>query len=122
MICVKEYNHVALVVRDLEKCKWFYGALLGLTSLPRPPFNFPGQWFQVGPNAALHLMVSDETIPTTMRHIALEVEDFQETLRDLKASAIEISEGPGKRVDGSDYLFCHDPDKNLVEITHHEGV
>lgn len=24
-----------------------------------------------------------------------------------------------KRVDGSDYLFCKDPDGNRVEITHH---
>jgi glyoxylase I family protein len=122
MIRVKEYNHVALVVRDLDRCKEFYGELLGLASLRRPPFTFPGHWFQVGPNAALHLMVLEETIPATMRHIALEIEEFQETLGDLKASAIEISEGPGKRVDGSDYLFCHDPDGNLVEITHHEDV
>lgn len=120
MIRVKEYNHVGIVVRDLEKCEWFYGKVLGLMTLPRPPFNFPGHWHQVGPNCQLHLMVYEETIPRTMRHIALEVENFEETIRDLRKEKVEIAEGPGMRFDGSDYLFCKDPDGNLVEITHHE--
>jgi len=119
MIQVREYNHVGIVVRDLEKCNWFYGTVLGLKTIPRPPFNFPGRWYQVGPNCQLHLMVYEETIPRTMRHIALEVANFEETVRDLQREKIGIVEGPGKRLDGSDFLFCHDPDGNLVEITHH---
>jgi catechol 2,3-dioxygenase-like lactoylglutathione lyase family enzyme len=119
MIKVKEYNHVGIVVRDLEKCKWFYGAVLGLMTIPRPPFNFPGYWYQVGPRGQLHLMVYGETIPNSMRHIALEVTNFEETLHELREKSIEIVEGPGKRPDGSDYLFCKDPDGNRVEITRH---
>ncbi len=119
MIQVKEYNHVAIVVRDLERCKWFYGELLGLKTIPRPPFNFPGHWYQVGPSCQLHLMVYDEKIPHTMRHFALEVTRFDETVQELQKNGIEIVEGPGKRFDGSDYLFCRDPDGNRVEITHH---
>jgi catechol 2,3-dioxygenase-like lactoylglutathione lyase family enzyme len=64
-------------------------------------------------------MVMEETILTTMRHIALEVENFEETVEDLRAQKIKFVEGPGKRQDGSDYLFCRDPDGNLVEITRH---
>jgi len=119
MVQVKEYNHVGIVVRDLEKCKRFYGEVLGLKTIPRPPFNFPGHWYQVGPRSQLHLMVYAETIPDTMRHIALEVANFKETVQQLGAMGIEIIEGPGKRHDGSDYLFCKDPDGNRVEITHH---
>ncbi len=119
MIQVKDYNHVGIVVRELEKCEWFYGTLLGLKTIPRPPFDFPGHWYQVGPNCQLHLMVYNETIPQTMRHIALEVADFEETLRELQKEKIEIKQGPAKRFDGSDYLFCKDPDGNLVEITKH---
>ena len=119
MIQVKEYNHVGIVVRDLEKCKWFYGEVLGLKTISRPPFNFPGHWYQVGPRSQLHLMVYAETIPDTMRHIALEVVDFEETVRDLRMNRIDIIEGPDKRPDGSDYLFCKDPDGNRVEITRH---
>jgi catechol 2,3-dioxygenase-like lactoylglutathione lyase family enzyme len=119
MIRVREYNHVGVVVRDLERCKWFYGEVLGLQTIPRPPFDFPGHWYQVGPGAQLHLMVLGEDIPETMRHIALEVEDFEETFKELQSKGIEVVSGPGKRPDGSDYLFCLDPDGNRVEITRH---
>ena len=119
MIQVKNYNHIGIVVRNLEKCKWFYGTLCGLQTIARPPFNFPGHWYQVGPNCQLHLMVYREEIPDTMRHIALEVANFEEAVRELQAKGIEILEGPGKRFDGSDYLFCKDPDGNRVEMTHH---
>ncbi len=119
MIQVKEYNHIGIVVGELEKCKWFYGTLLGLKSIPRPPFNFPGHWYQVGSNCQLHLMVYEETIPQTMRHIALEVADFEKAVQELRKEKIKIVDGPGMRFDGSDYLFCKDPDENLVEITHH---
>jgi catechol 2,3-dioxygenase-like lactoylglutathione lyase family enzyme len=118
-IRIKDYHHIALVVKDLEKCIWFYGEVLGLATIERPAFNFPGHWFQVGATTQLHLMVFDETIPRTMRHIAIEVEDFAETIQTLKAQGIKVTEGPGKRVDGSDYLFCNDPDGNLIEMTKH---
>jgi catechol 2,3-dioxygenase-like lactoylglutathione lyase family enzyme len=119
MIKIKDYNHIGIAVRDLEKCKHFYGEILGLKTIFRPPFNFPGHWYQVGPGTQLHLMVYDETIPQTMRHTALEVEDFGKALEHLKANGVAIVEGPGKRYDGSDFLFCKDPDGNLVEITKH---
>ena len=119
MMKIKDYNHIGIVVRDLEKCKHFYGEILGLKTIFRPPFNFPGHWYQVGPGTQLHLMVYDETIPQTMRHTALEVEDFGKALEHLKANGVAIVEGPGKRYDGSDFLFCKDPDGNLMEITKH---
>ena len=119
MIRISGYSHVALVVRDLKRSRWFYGDLLGLKTIPRPPFDFPGHWYQVGPESQLHLMVYEENIPKTMRHIALEVDDFRKTIDDLRTNGIEIVEGPDKRWDGSDYLFCRDPDGNLVEITRH---
>jgi len=119
MIRIKDYNHIGIVVRNLEKCKNFYGGILGLKTISRPPFNFPGHWYQVGPGTQLHLMVYDETIPRTMRHTALEVENFGQALEFLKANGVAVVEGPGKRYDGSDFLFCQDPDGNLVEITKH---
>ena len=118
-IQVKDYHHAALVVRDLDKSKWFYSDVLGFSALERPDFGFPGLWFQVGPVTQLHLMVIEESIPETMRHFALEVADFDETIQTLNARGIKIVEGPGKREDGSDFLFCKDPDGNLIEITKH---
>ena len=119
MIHVKDYHHMAIVVRDLKKCVRFYSDVFGLESLERPPFDFPGHWFKVGKTRQLHLMVMDEKNPGTMRHFAIEVEDFQKTIEHLGAMGIKVVDGPGKRVDGSDYLFCKDPEGNLIEITHH---
>ena len=119
MILVKEYNHIGIVVRDLQRSVWFYGEVLGLKTIPSPPFKVALHWFRVGPACALHLLAYDEAIPRSMRHIALEVADFEEAVRELERNGIEVTEGPGKRMDGSDYLFCKDPDGNLVEITHH---
>jgi glyoxylase I family protein len=119
MIRIMEYHHVGLVVRNLEKCQWFYGQILGLRAIPRPAFSFPGEWYRIGPGTQLHLMVLEETIPQTMRHFALEVLDFANTVQELGKMKVDIVEGPGKRPDGSDYLFCKDPDGNLIEITHH---
>ncbi|BEQ17000.1 VOC family protein [Desulfoferula mesophila] len=118
MIQIKNYSHTALVVKDLEKCKWFYGKVLGLASINRPKFRFPGEWYQVG-NSQLHLMVRDEDIPIGSHHLAFETEDFAEAKRILKQNGIAVVDGPGKREDHSDYLFCRDPDGNLVEITFH---
>ena len=64
-------------------------------------------------------MVFEEQIPETMRHLAIEVEDFDDTIKHLEVNGIKVFDGPGKRLDGSDYLFCKDPDGNLVEITRH---
>lgn len=116
---IKDYHHVSLIVKDLEKCRWFYGEVLGLSGLERPDFGFPGLFYQVGPVTQLHLMVLDEAVRDTMTHFAIEVEDFQEALRDLEANGIKVVDGPGKRMDGSDYLFCKDPDGNLMEIVKH---
>ena len=116
MIRLKKCNHVGIVVKDLEKSKWFYGELFGAKTVSRTPSPTPGHWFQLGTGILLHLMVFDETTPDTMRHIALEVEDFNETYEALKAGGVRIKEGPEKRPDGSEFLFCCDPDGNLVEI------
>ena len=116
---VKDYHHVSVIVKDLEKCKWFYGEVLGLSGLERPDFGFPGLFFQVGTATQLHLMVLEEPVPDTMAHFAIEVADFQQALKTLEANGIKVVDGPGKRVDGSDYLFCKDPDGNLIEIVHH---
>jgi len=118
-IKAKDYHHMALVVRDLEKCVRFYEKVLGLETIERPDFGFPGHWFQFGETSQLHLMVMNETIPETMRHMAIEVEDFNATIQTFEAAGIQITEGPGKRVDGSNYLFCKDPDGNLIEIVKH---
>ena len=91
MIQVKEYNHIGIVVRNLEACKEFYGTLLGLKTITTAALQFPRPLVPGRPRCQLHLMVYDEAIPKTMRHIALEVENFEETVKELKEKRLKSS-------------------------------
>ena len=44
LIAIHSLHHVSLVVQDLARAKAFYGDVLGLQELPRPPFDFDGAW------------------------------------------------------------------------------
>jgi catechol 2,3-dioxygenase-like lactoylglutathione lyase family enzyme len=52
-------HHVALTTSDLERSRAFYRDILGLVEIERPPFSFPGAWFQVGDSWQLRLIVHD---------------------------------------------------------------
>lgn len=47
--------HVAIKAADLEATIAFYEQVIGLQSVPRPPFSFPGAWLGVDGNALIHL-------------------------------------------------------------------
>jgi glyoxylase I family protein len=118
MIQVKGYHHVAIMIKDLKQSKAFYERILNVMPILRPDFGFPGAWYQIG-SQQLHLMEVDGQI-NERQHFAIEVADIWETYEILKFKEVRIVEAPGKRShDGSDYMFCLDPDGNLIEITHH---
>ena len=118
MIHVRSYHHVAIAVKDVEKSRSFYERILNLESIPRPDFSFPGVWYQLGAQQ-LHLIRSD-VVRNKTQHFAIEVHDIQETFETLKARGVPIVSPPGKRPhDHSDYMFCLDPDGNLIELVHH---
>ncbi|MBU7591708.1 VOC family protein [Metabacillus halosaccharovorans] len=122
MIKVESIHHVSLSVTDLQKAKHFYGKLLGFKELKRPPFDFPGAWYQIG-DQQLHLIVHNSS--TTIRnsdeidsrdgHFAIRVKDYKETLHYLKEAGIEIKEKPNS-TSGFAQIFCMDPDHNLIEF------
>src|SRR5438874_13768511 len=46
---IRSLDHNALLVRDVEKSRYFYGQVLGMQELARPEsFDFPGAWFRKG--------------------------------------------------------------------------
>ena len=40
MIVIESLHHVSVTVTDLARARQFYGDVLGLRELPRPPFDF----------------------------------------------------------------------------------
>lgn len=126
---IRKMDHSALVVRDLEKSRWFYGEVLGLEEIPRPStFTFGGCWFQ-GSGFQLHLIVAhDTTAPAGFapageadrlglaHHLAFEVDDLDAALAHLRAHNIKVVGGPVPRGDGVIQAYVYDPDGNFLEF------
>ena len=53
---ITELNHIAIFVSDLERSSKFYSEIIGLKKIPRPAFDFPGEWFKIGAVQQLHLI------------------------------------------------------------------
>ena len=136
MIKAREINHVALRIGDTERARGFYHQVLGLktASMPRidpeqarrffegmaasTPAARPtgGVWFEVG-NGQLHLISAEKhegVINPFGPHIAIEVEDFEETKRTLTKRGVKFIEAPAQMVGRQ--LWVLDPDGNTIEL------
>jgi glyoxylase I family protein len=119
---VEGLHHVAIDVTDLDRAKNFYGGVLGLEELERPPFDFPGAWYALG-DRQLHLIVHDGTrtlrrttdIDARDGHFALRVADFDATLARLRERGVEVVE---RRTNVTPWtqMYVTDPDGNVIEL------
>lgn len=114
----KDLNHVALHVADLENSKVFYGEILGLEKIPRPEFDFPGEWYRLGENQELHLIAGRHAAVnsgTRGNHFALGVESMDEAERELAERG--ITHTPRQtRPDGAFQIYIEDPDGYWIEF------
>ncbi|UVI28924.1 VOC family protein [Paenibacillus spongiae] len=122
MIKHEAIHHVSLIVSDIERARAFYKEILGLREIPRPPFDFPGEWFAVGETGQqLHLIVHDGQtkrtggIDTRDGHFAIRVGDFDETVEWLRQHGIEHRANRDS-ITGFAQIFLLDPDRNVIEL------
>ncbi|MGZ9164332.1 MAG: methylmalonyl-CoA epimerase [Anaerolineales bacterium] len=128
---VKQINHVAVVVQDMEKALLFWRDALGLEM--QELREVPAEKSQV---AFLPLSGSEVelVLPTTedsgiakylakrgpgMHHICLEVDDIEGMLSQLKSKSVRlINEEPRTASDGKRYAFIHPESTSgvLVEL------
>ena len=119
---VERFHHVSLSVTDLARARSFYREVLGLTELPRPAFDFPGAWFDLG-NAQLHLIV--HTSPRSLRgttdidsrdgHFALRIHDWKAAIERLRAHGVKFIEKPDNATPFAQ-IHLTDPDGNGIEL------
>ncbi len=124
-------HHVSLTVTDLERSRSFYRDILGLAEIPRPAFNFPGAWFQVGAAQQLHLIVHPNAtfrgkpLDTRDLHFAVRVTNYQATVESLRAQGFsEDAEpaGPLRMIlqphatAGFPQIYILDPDRHVIEL------
>lgn len=124
-------HHVSLPASDLERSKQFYGKILGLREIERPPFDFPGAWYQLGDDQ-LHLIVHDQStfregkgVDSRDVHFAVRVRSYREALEflqskgyredaeDLDRMRMKVSQRPAA---GFPQIYILDPDRNVIEI------
>lgn len=124
-------HHVSLPVTDLERSRRFYREILGLREITRPPFDFPGAWFEVG-GGHLHLIVGENAtfrgekgLDSRDIHFAVRVPSYREAKEFLesKGYSTEADEddpmtlkASPKATAGFPQLYILDPDRHVVEI------
>ena len=124
---VNSFDHITLIVSDLDATRRFYVDILGMTESPRPAFDFPGAWFQVG-SMQIHATVAsdlagmagwgDRKVKSVSRghHFAFEVDSVEKAVLQIKELGITIGDGPKQRPDGAHQVYIYDPDGHLVEL------
>lgn len=128
---IRKADHVALLIKDVERSRQFYTQALGMQEIPRPKtFDFPGAWltrgdFQIhligeqiaGRAQAVHPGYSpDELALGRATHLAFEVDDLEAAIQHLRAQGVEIVGGPRPRGDGVQQMYICDPDGYVIEL------
>ena len=106
-------HHASIRVDDLARSRAFYEGLIGLSSVERPDFGFPGQWYGMGAGQ-LHLIECRTVGPgldPRGPHFAIEVKDLDEARRAIAAAGLEVLDPGGNQ------LWVKDPDGYTVELT-----
>ena len=112
------FDHVQLAMPagDEEKARAFYGGILGMTELPKPPelAKRGGAWFQAG-GVVLHLGVEADFRPARKAHPALLVDDLAAFVQSCQANGLETdtSQPP---LDGYRRAHVFDPFGNRIEL------
>jgi len=117
-------SHISVTETNLQDARAFYGDVLGLRDIPRPDFGFPGVWYALDGDLALHVTVKD-TMPvrpadprrfdTRDPHFALAVADADETYARIQTSRLPFYDFADTPT-GLRQLFIRDPAANMIEL------
>ena len=115
--------HTRMRVSDMEQTVAFYTGVLGLEVLERKTSPRGSHLaFLKAPNseelielcsfpASGSVQVQDDLV-----HLAFEVEDVDQTIRELDAKGIPITDGPTTTSSGSRFIFIDAPDGYEIEL------
>ena len=115
---VRGLDHVQLAMPagGEASARRFYGEVLGLPELRKPPALAArgGAWFQCGA-MQLHLGVESDFRAAKKAHPGLLVSDLAEIIEKLAAAGFEVKHDP-EPLDGFERIFTADPFGNRIEL------
>ena len=110
-------DHVQLAMPpgQEDRARAFYGGLLGMTEVPKPPELAArgGAWFRSG-SVQLHLGVEPEFRPARKAHVALRCARFAQLTEALAATTTLTRAGAFE--DGLEHAYVDDPFGNRIEL------
>lgn len=145
-IAVRGLLHVAVVTDDLDRLASFYTELFGAEEIKRLHLTSPrfaaGVGVPDGRATTVHLGIpgAQTVVELTqyhepgrsadrnarsdtpgMRHLALRVDDIAAAVLELRDRGVEVVGGPVEMDEppsakGVRFLYCRDPDGNLIEL------
>jgi glyoxylase I family protein len=133
MIKTTGFSHVAVNISDVDKSRDFYEKVMGLKKIPRPEIRIPGEWYGIGKNQ-LHLIGGErrrDGIDPTGPHMAIQVEDLEETKKALTEMGVPFLDAASmrglanmppesQRLVGRQ-VWVQDPDGNVIELQQRLG-
>ncbi len=121
---IKGLAHVCFIVRDLDASIAFYRDKLGMTEafpfLKDDGTRF-GVYLHAGARNFVELFVGEPEPydeKQSYRHICLEVDDIQSTVKALRAKGVEVTDVK-MGSDKSWQAWLADPDGNKIELHHY---
>ncbi len=111
-----DHVQVALPPSSEDAARAFYGVVLGMTEVAKPPVLAArgGCWFEAGA-AALHLAVEDPFVPARKAHPAFLVDDLDALHDRLTAAGHECVRADGQ-IPGVRRFDTFDPFGNRLEF------
>jgi catechol 2,3-dioxygenase-like lactoylglutathione lyase family enzyme len=110
-----DHVQLAMPVGEETKARAFYGDLLGMAELPKPPelAKRGGCWFASG-EVQIHLGVEKEFRPAKKAHPALRCRDYEALTVRLRGAGIETIADDANP--GVTRCYIHDPFGNRIEL------
>ena len=115
-----DHVQVAAPAACEEDARRFYGRVLGLEELAKPPLLAArgGMWFRLGAHE-LHVGVAEDFTPATKAHPALRV-DSREALDEIAArlrdAGVDVAWADPAEIPGTSRFHVHDPWGNRLEV------
>ncbi len=117
-------NHIAIYVYNLEQSTHFYRDVIGLDTIPEPFHDGKHSWFDIGDNAALHVIEGSHSITAHDKnsHLCFSIDELKSFMDKLNKNNIEFESWAAQkqtftiRPDGVKQIYFKDPDGYWLEV------